>query len=110
LAYSPTRRTKASISKPDPARGRNKLPESPSGKGIREARKKLGGDANRGLLLLYPLAPYVGKLKAVDKLIVPGWDKPIIAFAIAFPASDNGIEVEYEVNLLYWMQEYGPSE
>jgi len=41
---------------------------------------------------------------------VPGWDKPIMAFAIAFPSSENGIRVEYEVNLLYWLQEYGPSE
>src|SRR5690606_41646796 len=28
--------------KPDPARGRRDLPTAPSGKGIREARKKLG--------------------------------------------------------------------
>lgn len=96
--------------KPDPARGRVTLPSIPSGKGIREARDALGGDADRGLLLLYPLAPYVGKAKLPDKLIVPGWDKPIMAFAIAFPSSENAIRVEYEVNLLYWMQEYGPSE
>lgn len=74
------------------------------------ARAQLGGDADRGLLLLYPLSPYVGKDKIPEKLIVPGWDKPIIAFAIAFPSSDNGIRVEYEVTLLYWMQEYDPSE
>jgi hypothetical protein len=96
--------------KPDPARNRITLPSSPSGKGIREAREKLGGNANSGLLLLYPLAPYAGKDKAPDKLIVPGWDSPIMAFAIAFPSSENAICVEYEVNLLYWMQEYGPSE
>ncbi len=96
--------------KPDPARGRVTLPSVPSGKGIREARGKLGGEVDRGLLLLYPLAPYVGKVKAPEKLIVPGWSKPIMAFAIAFPASDSPISVEYEVNLLYWMQEYGPSE
>ena len=96
--------------KPDPARGRKELPSTPSGKGIREAREKLGGDADRGLLLLYPLAPYIGKEKVTDKLIVPGWNKPIMAFAIAFPSSENAIRVEYEVNLLYWMQEYGPSE
>lgn len=91
--------------KPDPARGRVTLPISPSGKGIREARDKLGGEADRGLLLLYSLAPYYK-----GNLIVPDWDKPIMAFAIAFPASENGIRVEYEVNLLYWMQEYGPAE
>ena len=96
--------------KPDPARGRVTLPSIPSGKGIREARDKLGGDADRGLLLLYPLAPYVGKAKLPENLTIPGWDKPIMAFAIAFPSSDNAIRVEYEVNLLYWMQEYGPSE
>jgi hypothetical protein len=96
--------------KPDPARGRVTLPSVPSGRGIREARETLGGEANRGLLLLYPLAPYAGKAKVPEKLIVPGWERPIMAFAIAFPASESAIRVEYEVNLLYWMQEYGPSE
>ena len=97
--------------KPEPARGRVNMPNSPSGKGIREARDRLGGEADRGLLLLYSLAPYYkGKEKLPENLIVPGWDKPIMAFAIAFPSSENGIRVEYEVNLLYWMQEYGPSE
>ncbi len=95
--------------KPDPARDRVTKPTFPSGKGIREARKKVGGDANRGLLLLYPLAPY-SKKASREGQIVPGWEGPIMAFAIAFPGSDNGIAVEYEVNLLYWMQEYGPSE
>jgi hypothetical protein len=96
---------------PDPARGRVNLPSIPSGKGIREARDKLGGEADRGLLLLYPLAPYYkGKTALPENLIVPGWDKPIMAFAIAFPTSENGVRVEYAVNLLYWIQEYGPSE
>jgi len=96
--------------KPDPARGRVNLPTSPSGKGIREARDRLGGDADRGLLLLYTLTPYKGKAKTPENIIVPGWEKPIMAFAIAFPSAEHGIRVEYEVNLLYWMQEYGPSE
>ncbi|MDF2400128.1 Z1 domain-containing protein [Aeromonas sp. 5HA1] len=96
--------------KPDPARGREKQPSFPSGKGIREIRGKLGNETNRGLLLLYPLSPYVYKDKKQKDVIVPGWTKPIMAFAIAFPASDRAIKVEYEVNLLYWMQEYGPSE
>jgi len=96
--------------KPDPARGRVNPPINPSGKGIREARDQLGGDADRGLLLLYTLAPYKGKEKRLENLIVPDWDKPIMAFAIAFPSAENGVRVEYEVNLLYWMQEYGPSE
>lgn len=96
--------------KPDPARGRVNPPTRPSGKGIREARDRLGGDADRGLLLLYTLSPYRGKTKAPENLIVPSWDKPIMAFAIAFPSTENGIQVEYEVNLRYWIQEYGPSE
>jgi hypothetical protein len=96
--------------KPDPVRGRVSPPSIPSGKGIRMARAQLGGPADRGLLLLYPLSPYAGKDKLSEKLIVPGWEKPIMAFAIAFPSSDSAIRVEYEVNLLYWIQEYGPSE
>ena len=96
--------------KPDPARGRVNQPSFPSGKGIREIRGKLGGDVDRGLLLLYPLSPYFYKDKKLERLIVPGWSKPIMAFAIAFPASARAIKVEYEVNLRYWMQEYGPSE
>ncbi len=97
---------------PDPARGRNEPPTVPSGKGIREARGRMGGNANSGLLLLYPLTPYFykDKDKTPERLIVPKWNKPIMAFAMAFPASKNSISVEYEVNLLYWMQEYGPSE
>lgn len=96
--------------KPDPARGRVTPPSFPSGKGIREARGSLGGDADRGLLILYPLTPYFYQDRTPERLIVPGWNKPIMAFAIAFPTCDNAISVEYEVNLLYWMQEYGPSE
>ena len=95
--------------KPDPARGRVTPPDFPSGKGIREARGKIGGEADRGLLLLYPLTSHY-KGDKNERLIVPGWGKPIMAFAIAFPASDKSISVEYEVNLRYWEQEYGPSE
>lgn len=96
--------------KPDPARKRVKPPILPSGKGIREARNKLGSDVNRGLLLLYPLSPYSYSDEFEKRLIIPAWSKPIMGFAIAFPSSDKSITVEYEVNLLYWMQEYGPSE
>ncbi|SHN40574.1 Z1 domain-containing protein [Duganella sacchari] len=98
--------------KPEPARGRVNPPKEPSGKGIREARQKLGGTADRGLLLLYPLTPYDTEKDPKDPqdLVVPGWTKPIMAFAIAFPASEDPISVSYKVNLLYWTQEYGPSE
>jgi hypothetical protein len=97
-----------SASKRDPGNP----PGFPSGKGIRQARKELGGETDRGLLLLYPLTPYFYKDKGRvrDRLIVSGWSKPIMAFAIAFPSSDKAITVEYQVNYLYWLQEYGPSE
>jgi hypothetical protein len=97
--------------KQEPARGRENLPSSPSGRGIRETRDRLGGAADCGLLLLYSLAPYYSSKEQLSKtLIVPDWNQPIMAFAIAFPANENGIRVEYKVNLLYWKQEYGPSE
>lgn len=98
--------------KPDPARSPPRIdpPTEPSGKGIREARKLNGGDADRGLLLLYPLAPYLIDENKDKSLVIQDWEKPIMAFSIAFPSSDNTITVSYEVNLLYWMQEYGPAE
>lgn len=96
--------------KPESARGRKEPPTMPSGKGIRMAREQLGGLTDRGLLLLYPLSPYSGKDKTPENQIVPEWDKPIMAFAIAFPSCENGIRVEYAATPLYWMQEYGQSE
>ncbi|WP_075256452.1 Z1 domain-containing protein [Herbaspirillum camelliae] len=98
--------------KPDPARSPPRIdpPVEPSGKGIREMRKNLGGSSERGLLLLYPLSPYVISENKDRSLVIPEWEKPVMAFAIAFPSSDNAITVSYKVNLLYWIQEYGPSE
>lgn len=96
----------------DPARSPPRVtpPSEPSGKGIREARKIYGGDLDRGLLLLYPLSPYSISEEDQKSLIISDWEKPIMAFAIAFPSSVNTITVSYEVNLLYWMMEYGPTE
>ena len=96
--------------KPDHARGRVTMPLVPSGKGMRIARAELGGAVDRGLLLLYPLSPYAGKVGKPKCQIVPEWEKPIMAFAIAFPVSASGVSVEYKVNVLYWNQEYGPTE
>lgn len=92
--------------KPDPARDRITPPTRPSGRKIREARGEAkGGQLDRGILLLYPLSPLND-----GKPIVQGWDLPIVAFAMGFPASETGIKVEYKVDLRYWEQEYGPSE
>lgn len=91
--------------KPDPARNRINPPSRPSGKKIRELRGHDCGNLNRGVLLLYPLAPSPN-----GKPISADWDGPIIAFAIAFPSSETGVKVEYQVDHLYWKQEYGSSE
>jgi hypothetical protein len=92
--------------KPDPARNRLTPPDRPSGRKVREVRGATSGSPlDRGVLLLYPLSPF-----SEGKSIVPGWDQPIFAFAIGFPTSETGIKVEYKVDLLYWEQEYGPSE
>jgi hypothetical protein len=92
--------------KPDPARNRLTPPDRPSGRKVREIRGATpGGPLDRGVLLLYPLSPLND-----GKPIIAGWDQPIFAFAIGFPASETGIKVEYKVDLLYWEQEYGPSE
>ena len=90
---------------PDPARNRIQRPIRPSGKKIREMRGTSDGDFNRGVLLLYPLSPV-----NEGKQIAPDWEKPIMAFAIAFPSSESGIKVEYKVDHLYWKEEYGASE
>jgi hypothetical protein len=91
--------------KPDLARNRINPPTRPSGRMIRELRGLDNGVINRGLLLLYPLSP---SPKGIP--ISAEWEKPIIAFAIAFPSSEAGVKVEYKVDHLYWKQEYGSSE
>lgn len=91
--------------KPDPARNRITVPTKPSGKVVREVRGAKDSPINRGLLLLYPLSPLDG-----NRPIVKDWELPVMAFAMGFPASETGVSVEYDVNLLYWEQEYGPSE
>ena len=54
--------------------------------------------------MLYPLAPEgAGR-------VVGDWDKPIIGFAISFPASNSGIRVDYKVNYIFWENEYGPAD
>lgn len=95
--------------KPDPARNRITPPTRPSGKKIRDVRG-LGKDAilatpERGVLLLYPLAPEgAGESGAMNL------NEPIMAFAISFPSSCSAVKVEYKVDHLLWEQEYGPAD
>ncbi|MDN0075487.1 Z1 domain-containing protein [Crenobacter sp. SG2303] len=95
--------------KPDVARNRVTPPTRPSGKKVRELRGLgLNGSApgsRRGLLMLYPLAP-----KIAGRAVTQDWDKPIMAFAISFPASQSGVKVDYKVDHLFWEQEYGAAD
>lgn len=95
--------------KPDSSRNRLTPPTRPAGGKIRQIRgfgaEGIPSAAERGLLLIYPLAPVKDQ-----KPIVSGWDKPIIGFAISFPSSDSGVRVAYKVDHLYWEQEYGAAD
>ncbi len=91
--------------KPDPARNRVTVPTRPSGKKLREVLARQQGASARGLLLLYPLAAAGGKGAVPDD-----WTDPVMAFAMSFPASESGVVVEYEVDHLYWEQQFETSE
>ena len=95
--------------KPDPARNRITPPVRPSGKKIRDVRG-LGKDdikaaPERGVLLLYPLAPEVA-----GESVSGSWSEPIMAFAISFPSSNSNVKIAYKVDHLLWEQEYGPAD
>jgi hypothetical protein len=101
---------------PDPARMKDgkkpDAPAAPSGLSIRRVRG-MGDTENgvraapeRGLMILYPLDPDQADFGPSFN----GWNKPIIAFGISFPASDAGVKVQYTVDHLtqaQWAQEYG---
>jgi len=98
---------------PDAARQKDGLkptmPSVPNGPSIRHVRGK-GADGvdaapERGLLLLYPLAPKESGFKGFA-----GRTDPIMAFGVSFPSSDSGVKVEYAVDHLTWTQEYGPAD
>jgi hypothetical protein len=95
--------------KPDTARGRKDPPTRPSGRMIRHIRglgsANVRGTPERGLLLLYPL-----HAKPEEKVPVPGWDAPVMAFAISFPASEKSETVAYKVDHLKWEEEYGSAD
>ena len=95
--------------KPDPARNRVSPPKRPSGLKIRDVRgfgcTGVAPAPERGLLLLYPLAP-----EGAGADVLAYWKDPIMAFAISFPSSKTGVKVEYRVDHLLWETEYGPSD
>ncbi len=103
--------------KPDPARNRVSEPTRPSGKALRVVRGKgLGdvkGEPNRGLLLIYPLgknpSSQIENTKKQNTGIPEDWNKPVMAFAVSFPESDSGVQVEYKVDHLLW-EEYGSAD
>ena len=94
---------------PDPARNRKTPPTRPGGRQLRAIRgfgaEGIAPAPERGLLLVYPLAP-----EKEQQALVAGWDKPIIGFAISFPASSSGLRVAYKVDHLFWEQEYGAAD
>jgi hypothetical protein len=91
--------------KPDPARGRHQAPARPSGKVLRDVVARRQGRKARGLLLLYPLAPSNEQWSVCE-----GWTGPVMGFAMSFPASESGVVVEYEVDHLYWEQQFETTE
>lgn len=101
---------------PDPARvvdgKKPDDPTVPSGLAIRHIRgmgdpeKGIAASPERGLLILYPLDPSQAEFAPG----FGGWNKPVIAFGVSFPASDAGVKVRYAVDHLtqaQWAQEYG---
>ncbi len=58
---------------------------------------------SRGLLLVYPLEPDGCSLKGSEGV-------PIIGFAVCFPTDSGAIRVGFEVNNVYWSQEFGSGD
>lgn len=78
----------------DPGHSRRKTPpEQPSGLAIRAQRPR-----QSGLLLIYPLDwNGLGLQK----------DVPVVGFAASFPASTTTEPIKWQVNNVYWQQEFG---
>lgn len=100
---------------PDAGRQKNGIkpsePDAPNGPSVRFIRGN-GSDADgvlpapqRGLLLLYPLDPQQAGSEALSDR-----KDPVMAFGVSFPSSDSGVKVEYAVDHLLWIQEYGPAD
>jgi hypothetical protein len=59
------------------------------------------------LFLLYPL-DYLAVIESAKKAVVnEPPPKPLVGFAVSFPADATGTRVRYRVNNVYWNQEYG---
>lgn len=92
--------------KRDPQRGRETPPTAPNGRSLRELRSvEQSGAASRGLLLIYPISP-----RDLADTLPPGWDKPVIGFAVSFPTSGQDVSVEYKVDHLLWEEQYDAAE
>jgi hypothetical protein len=74
-------------------------PELPSGPMIRQMRPK-----SRALLLVYA----IDHAKTSPPLKEP-LKKPLVGFAVSFPADASKTTVRYRVNNVFWEQEYGAS-
>lgn len=66
-----------------------KKPERPTAAAERQLRSK-----DHGFLMIYPIAP---ESFEYEKNSVP-----FVGFAVSFPASDNGLSVNYQVNSVFW--------
>lgn len=73
-------------------------PQVPSGLSARRIRP-----VTKGLLLLYPLA-------IADDGARVETDPPFLGFAVPFPTSKNAQPVSYQINKVFWEQEYGFEE
>jgi len=72
---------------------------SPSKNAVRSKR-----DRRRGLLLLY-VVTWPGDSDAPDWFTC---DVPLVGFAVSFPSSNAGVQVEYKVDQLLWKEYGGP--
>jgi hypothetical protein len=79
-----TKRRRAEAGKPPSSSN------TPDGKVLRSKRSP-----TNGLLLLYPLDP-----EAINSEI------PVISFVVSFPDSETAKKVEYQVNNVYWKEEF----
>ena len=77
--------------------------------------ERLSRSPDKGLMIIYPLDPEPArmKLKGESAQSVPQidpqetLDTPLVGYAISFPASDRAKPISYQVNQVFWEQEYG---